>query len=178
MRRVLFWFWTLVGLAAACGAIGFANVLAERHLPRFDVTATGEHRLSPRAAAVLGKLDSPARLVIATDLRRVSPEAMRDTTDVLDRFSKSGKVDVSLLDSASPDGQQSFRTLLRDLTEADKPTLDAQAASVRAAAITAVDLAKAAQGELSTLLLGLRDAIGGGGAAGESARQTLEQRAA
>lgn len=178
MRRVLFWFWTLVGLAAACGAIGFANVLAERHLPRFDVTATGEHRLSPRAAAVLGKLESPARLVIATDLRKVSPEAMRDTTDVLDRFSKSGKVDVSLLDSTSPDGQQAFRTLLRDLTEADKPTLDAQAASVRATAITAVDLAKAAQGELSTLLLGLRDAIGGGGTAGEAARQTLEQRAA
>ncbi|MBY0114273.1 MAG: hypothetical protein K2Y21_15785 [Phycisphaerales bacterium] len=178
MRRVLFWFWTLLGLAAACAAIGFANVLAERYLPRLDVTATGEHRLSPRATTVLAKLESPARLVIATDLRRVSPEAMRDTTDVLDRFSKSGKVEVSLLDSASADGLRSFQSLLRDLTEADKPTLDDQAARVRATAISAVDLAKAAQGELSTLLLGLRDAVGGGGTAGESARQTLEQRAA
>lgn len=178
MRRVLFWFWTMLGVAAACGAIGFANVLAERHLPRFDVTATGEHRLSPRATTVLSKLDAPARLVIATDLRKVSPEAMRDTTDVLDRFSKSGKVEVSLLDSASADGLRSFQSLLRDLTEADKPTLDAQAASVRATAIAAVDLAKSAQGELSTLLLGLRDAVGGGGTAGEAARQTLEQRAA
>ena len=101
MRRVLFWFWTILGLAAACAAIGLANVLAERHLPRFDVTATGEHRLSPRATTVLTKLESPARLVIATDLRKVSPEAMRDTTDVLDRFSKSGKVEVSLLEPAS-----------------------------------------------------------------------------
>jgi hypothetical protein len=178
MRRVLFWFWTLLGIAAACGAIGFANVLAERHLPRFDVTATGEHRLSPRATMVLSKLDAPARLVIATDLRKVSPEAMRDTTDVLDRFSKTGKVEVSLLDSASAEGLRSFQSLLRDLTEADKPTLDAQAASVRATAISAVELAKSAQGELSSLLLGLRDAIGGGGTSGEAARQTLEQRAA
>lgn len=178
MRRVLFWFWTILGLSAAFGAIGFANVLAERHLPRFDVTATGEHRLSPRATTVLNKLESPARLVIATDLRKVSPEAMRDTTDVLDRFSKSGKVEVSLLDSASADGLRSFQSLLRDLAEVDKPTLDAQAASVRAAAINAVELAKAAQGELSTLLLGLRDGIGGGGTAGDAARQTLEQRAA
>ncbi|MFN9970902.1 MAG: hypothetical protein ACK58T_13515, partial [Phycisphaerae bacterium] len=143
MRRVLLWFWTIIGLAAACAAIGCANVRAERHLPRCDVTATGEHRLSPRATTVLNKLESPARLVIATDLRKVSPEAMRDTSDVLDRFSKSGKVDVTLLDSASADGLRSCQTLLRDLAEVDKPMLDAQAARVRAAAITAVDLAKA-----------------------------------
>lgn len=178
MRRVRFWLWTIIGLAAACAAIGFANILAERYLPRFDVTATGEHRLSPRATTVLSKLDAPARLIIATDLRRVSPEAMRDTTDVLERFSKSGKMEVSLLDSASAEGVRSFQSLLHELTEADRPTLDAQAATVRATAINAVDLAKAAQGELSTLLLALRDAIAASGTPGESARQTLEQRAA
>lgn len=178
MRRVFFWLWTVIGLSAACLAIAFANVLAERHLPRFDVTATGEHRLSPRATTVLEKLQSPARLIIATALRKVSPEALRDTTDVLERFSKSGKVEVSLLDSAAPDGVRAFQSLLRDLTDADKSTLDAQAASVRATAITAVDLGKSAQGELSALLLSLRDAVGGSGTGSEAARQTLEQRAA
>ena len=41
-----------------------ANVLAGRFCFRFDVTATGEHQLSPRADAVLTRLPGPARLIV------------------------------------------------------------------------------------------------------------------
>ncbi len=179
MRRLSFWTWTLIGLLAAVASIAMADVLASRFAPRFDVTATGEHRLSPRASAVLGRLPAPARLIVAADLHRVSPEALRDTTDVLDRFVRSGKLEMAMIDIGSPAGPGQYRDVLADLVERDRGEIDAQAAAIRASAATAGELSAWCQTSLSRSLDDLRAALpAGGSAANQQAKSALEQRAA
>lgn len=179
MRRLSFWLWTVIGLCAAIASIAMANIVASRFAPRFDVTASGEHRLSPRAQAVLNRLSAPARLIVASDFQRVSPEAIRDTNDVLDRFARTGKLDLSLIDLGAASGQQQFHDVLADLIARDKAELAVQSAAIRSAAHSASDLANWAQTSLSKSLDELRAALPiGGPAPVQQARSALEQRAA
>lgn len=179
MRRLSFWFWTILGLIAALASIAMANVIAARFAPRYDVTASGEHRLSPRAQAVLSRLSAPARLIVATDFQRVSPEAFRDSTDVLDRFTRSGKLELALIDVGSASGQQQYQTILADLVERDRAEVRSQAAAIRSAGETATQVAAWSQTALSGMLDELRAALPPGTSGPvQHARSTLEQRAA
>ncbi|MGH7243980.1 MAG: hypothetical protein ACREJD_11220 [Phycisphaerales bacterium] len=179
MRRISFWLWTVVGLFAALASIALANVVAARFAPRFDVTASGEHRLSPRAQAVLARLSAPARLIVAADFQRVSPEAFRDSNDVLERFTRSGKLELALIDLGSPAGQKQYQEVLADLIARDRSELQTQANAVRAAASSASEVAAWAQTSLSRTLDDLRAALPAGTSGPvQSARNALEQRAA
>ncbi|MBX3388957.1 MAG: hypothetical protein KF691_05830 [Phycisphaeraceae bacterium] len=179
MRRLSFWLWTMIGLCAAIASIAMANIVASRLAPRFDVTASGEHRLSPRAQAVLNRLSAPARLIVAADFQHVSPEAIRDTNDVLDRFTRTGKLELSLIDLGAASGQQQFHDVLADLIARDKSELDVQSSAIRSAANSASELANWAQTSLSKSLDELRAALPtGGSASAQQARSALEQRAA
>ena len=178
MRRFSFWFWTAIGLLAAVVSISLANVLAGRFAPRFDVTATGEHRLSPRADAVLARLPGPARLIVAADFRRSSPEAYRDTADVLDRFSASGKLEVISIDLGSPSGSAQYQQVIESLVERDRAELSSQADKIKTAAASANEIALWAQTGLSRSLDELRSLPGGNSPAVQQARGVLEQRAA
>jgi hypothetical protein len=179
MRRFSFWLWTILGLFAALASIAFANVVAARFAPRFDVTATGEHRLSPRAQAVLSRLPAPARLIVAADFQRVSPEAFRDSNDVLDRFTRTGKFELALIDLGSAAGQKQFQEVLADLIARDQSELQSQAGAIRAAASSASEVAAWAQTTLSKTLDDLRAALPSGTSGPvQQARAALEQRAA
>jgi len=179
MRRLSFWIWTFVGLFAALASIALANIVAARFAPRFDVTATGEHRLSPRAQAVLSRLPAPARLIVAADFQRVSPEAFRDSNDVLDRFARTGKFELALIDIGSPAGQRQYQEVLADLIARDQSELQSQAAAIRAAATSASEIATWAQTSLSKTLDDLRAALPSGTSGPvQQARAALEQRAA
>jgi len=179
MRRLSFWLWTIVGLFAAIASIALANVVAARFAPRFDVTASGEHRLSPRAEAVLARLSAPARLIVAADFQRVSPEAFRDSNDVLERFTRTGKLELALIDLGSPAGQKQFQETLADLISRDQSELQSQAAAVRAAANSASEVAAWTQTALSRTLDDLRAALPSGTSGPiQQARAALEQRAA
>lgn len=179
MRRLSFWLWTMIGLCAAVASIAMANIVASRFAPRFDVTASGEHRLSPRARAVLDRLSAPARLIVAADFQRVSPEAIRDTNDVLDRFTRTGKLELSLIDLGAASGQQQFHDVLSDLIARDKSELAVQSAAIRSAANSASELATWAQTSLSKSLDELRAALPTGGSSSvQQAKSALEQRAA
>lgn len=179
MRRLSFWFWTLIGLVAVLASIALANVVAGRFAPRFDVTTSGEHRLSPRAQAVMSRFVSPARLIVAADLQRVSPEAFRDTKDVLDRFTQTGKLEVALIDLGSPAGQGQYQDILASLIARDQSELQQQSAAIRAAAGSAGEVAAWAQTALSRSLDELRTLLPSGNApAIQQARSALEQRAA
>lgn len=179
MRRLSFWLWTMLGLLAAVASIAFANVIAARFAPRFDVTASGEHRLSPRAEVVLARLSAPARLIVAADFQRVSPEAFRDTNDVLDRFTRTGKLELALVDLGSSAGQKQYQDILADLVARDRSELQSQAAAVRAAAASASEVAAWTQTALSRTLDDLRAALPQGTSGPiQQARAALEQRAA
>lgn len=179
IRRLSFWLWTILGICAAIASIAFANVVASRFAPRFDVTATGEHRLSPRAQTVLARLPSPARLIVAADFQRVSPESFRDSNDVLDRFVRSGKLELALIDLGSPAGQKQYQQVLADLIERDQPELQSQAVAVRAAAASGSEVAAWTQTVLSRSLDELRASLPSGTSGPvQQARSSLEQRAA
>ncbi|MBX3379317.1 MAG: hypothetical protein KF805_04430 [Phycisphaeraceae bacterium] len=179
IRRLSFWLWTLLGLAGALASIAMANVIAARFAPRFDVTASGEHRLSPRAQAVLSRLDAPARLIVAADFQRVSPEAFRDSKDVLDRFTRTGKLELALIDLGSASGQQQYQEILADLIARDRAELLSQAAAIRSAGTTALQVAAWSQTSLSGILDDLRAALPPGTSGPvQQARSALEQRAA
>lgn len=178
MRRISFWFWTALGLLATVISIALANVLASRFAPRFDVTATGEHRLSPRAEAVLAKLPGAAKLVIAADFHRSSPEAFRDTTDVLERFTSSGKLELAMIDLGSPMGPGQYQQILNDLIARDRDEIFSQAATIRAGVASASEVAAWAQTSLSRSLDELRGVLSGSSSAVQQARGVLEQRAA
>lgn len=179
MRRLSFWLWTMLGLLAAVASIAFANVIAARFAPRFDVTVSGEHRLSPRAEVVLARLSAPARLIVAADFQRVSPEAFRDTNDVLERFTRTGKLELALIDLGSPAGKKQYQDILADLIARDRSELQSQAAAVRAAATSASEVAAWTQTALSRTLDDLRAALPHGTSGPiQQARVVLEQRAA
>src|SRR3954451_24938947 len=77
---------TLVLLLAATVSLVIVNLLAARYPVRWDVTLTGEHRLSPRTAAVLAKLRAPHEIVVAGPLRdraAIDPLARQRTEDVI-----------------------------------------------------------------------------------------------
>ena len=63
-----------IALACATSSLIMANILGEHFSQRYDVTATGEHRLSPRTTAMLGSLTHDYRLVVAIDAATVEME--------------------------------------------------------------------------------------------------------
>lgn len=121
----------LVALLAVTITVVLVNILATRFPQRFDVTATGEHQLSPRTTNLLATLKNPYRVILAGDLARIDPRARERVTDVLDQFRRRGpSVSLVTIDSGQSSGQAEFDALVRDLAAQERATLEAQATTI------------------------------------------------
>lgn len=176
-----------VRLALAAATVALAglvsvvllNVLAARVDVRIDVTATGEHRLAPRSAAILDAIDRPVRVVIATDFSTVDPRARERVVDVLDQFRRrQPRLSTALIDVASPAGQARFRELVRELARAWEPDITRRVGDIRGACRAADDLAEALEQSIAPALSALRESVPGSDDAALNLRQYLESRAA
>jgi hypothetical protein len=159
----------ILAITASCV---LAIVLFTRLGPRYDVTAGGSLGLTDRTKGIITGLDRPMTIVIAADLSTLDRSARQRTIDVLEQFALAGKaagnqaapkVDVSLLDTSQPDGQQSFAELLNNLAQRDDADIRAQ----QAAYARVLEQAKASSEKLASyakVLAGLeREAAAAGG---------------
>jgi hypothetical protein len=169
-------------LAATASAI-IAGVLGERFALRLDVTATQQHRLSPRAMATLAALPGPTRIVLAGPLRdgrAVDRQALGRLTDVLDelrrRSTERAPVSITLMDTTSAAGLGQYDQLLAEMVERERPRTAAYAAAIANAARGCEQLAEAFEG-LAGSLGAIRDAIPAGSSAEESNRRYFDLRA-
>lgn len=125
----------VVALACATSSLIMANILGERYSARFDVTATGEHRLSPRTTALLGSLTHDYRLVVAADLSRLDARARERVVDVMDQLRRgSSRVLNDVIDTSRADGPRALDALVQQLADAQHATLQSQVDTINAAA--------------------------------------------
>jgi|GEM_PF-568753 len=153
-RRFRFGLLSLVLVACVVVSCVVLNVLAARFNRRWDLTATGEHRLAPRSASTLAGLDAPFEAVIAADLSTLDRRARSDVKDVLDRFNAFGLVDGSgaggsrlttrTIDIGSAEGRAAYASLLSDLAVQDAGVFAAGRQRLTVAAESARAVAKEA----------------------------------
>lgn len=132
-RRWRFAIGSTVVVACMTVSLVLVNILGTRFSRTVDVTAGGEHRLSPRAQAVLDGLDGDYRIIVAADQRSLDARSRQDAADVLERFDRaSDKLSVTTIDTGSAGGAAAYATLVRELVDRDRAVIESQAAQVRA----------------------------------------------
>ncbi len=142
---------------------------------RFDVTATGEHRLAPRTMQVLDALPEGSRIILALDKRSIEPGARAMLEDVLATFDRSSdRIGVDWIDTAGEAGQRTFARALRDLTADQLASIDAYAQTMRRASEAMTAAAEAIDPELASGLQRIRDELD----ADDASRQAFDERAA
>jgi hypothetical protein len=141
-----------VAFSVAClgAAVGFALTAAATGT-RVDLTARGEHRLSPRAAQLLESLDAPVELILAVDEARLDRRAFDRVGDVLDAFDASPNARVTRLDTGSARGADELAALAERLVERERPAIEAGVQRAAALATSTRELA-AGLGQLSTAI--------------------------
>ncbi|HYE62331.1 MAG TPA: hypothetical protein VD997_10065 [Phycisphaerales bacterium] len=170
---------TAVTLFAATAILVVLNVVSDKYNARLDVTATGTQKLSPRTTRVLGRLESPVRVVVATDLKSVDARARERVRDVLGEMKRSsGKLDFALIDTGSASGFESYKRLLRELVARDQRLIDQQVASVNLGLTAAQAMATYLNNELSPALQSVQGTIAGAGEQADNNRAYFEQAAA
>jgi hypothetical protein len=180
------WVFAAVLIVAAVAGGVFANIIGTRFAARIDVTATGEHRLSPRTLSVLDGLAVPGsggehRMILAAPLRTLNPQARVEVTDVLAEMSRrQPKFVVSWLDTQGDGsgGANEFKKIAEDLYERERGLIESQAATIRGTLDAARATGEAMTATASAKLLEIREQLPGGTRAGESARRFFEDRAA
>ncbi|MCC6678343.1 MAG: hypothetical protein IT436_14485 [Phycisphaerales bacterium] len=179
-RRTRFASMAAALLVAASVCAVLLNFIAAARPVRLDMTATGEHRLSPRTLRVLGALGADCRVVVAAPLRSLDAASLERVRDVLGQFERaSPRVRPVFIDTGAPAGLTQYTSLLRELTGRDRELIDGQVKTLRGAITTLNDLAGDFENVVSGVLMkvrgGIPDVPGGKGAA---QREALEQRAA
>ena len=143
-RRARFATLAAVLIAACTASLVLVNVLATRYAVRMDVTATGEHRLSPRAARTLESLTGEYRIVIAAELAGIDARARQDTADVLERLERaSPQLKTAVIDTAAESGQERFHALVTELNEREREAITAQSEAIERQATGLEPLAEA-----------------------------------
>lgn len=171
----------MVGMIAlgVTGILTLANVVSLRYSKRFDVTATGEQKISQRTEETLARLDGDYRVVVATDLSTLDSRSRERAKDVLEEMTKSSRqFSYTFINTASASGVQNYKILLRDLVQRDQETLRAQSASIDLASGGAVSLAGYLSDTLSQSILGIRDSVPGVAGDVQKLRDELDQAAA
>ena len=172
--------WALLAglVAAVTAAVVFANVLASRRVVQADLTAAGQHRLSPRARALLTDLDGSYEIVLALDTSDADRRTLDRVRDVLDAFDRaSPRVGFTQIDTGRSAGIELADRLVARLAAdrsgelGERETLLAQAVETLAEHALAFE-------RLSAGLQGVRDAIPPDAAGAETNRAYFEQRAA
>ncbi|MEX2218917.1 MAG: hypothetical protein WD749_09175 [Phycisphaerales bacterium] len=173
---------TLVLVLAGTISVIVLNILAAKPALRWDLTAAGEHRLSPRTAAVLARVSQPHEIIVAgplSDRAAVDPEAWRRTRDVLARIGDESRAHISatIIDTGTGEGLRRYQDLLTRLAEREGPAATTQVETLSAAAATAEQLAAALEA-LSPKLQAIREAIPEDSPGAPANRAYFEQRAA
>lgn len=133
-RRVRYGLLTLtIGI---CSLIAFGSLITigEQTRRRFDVTTTGEHRLAPRTAQILGNLPGATEIILAFDRREVLPEtrvALSDVVDELDRA--SDRLTTTFIDTGSGRGTDQLREVLGRLASRDQALIEAMSGVIERA---------------------------------------------
>lgn len=156
--------------------IAGAHTLAARAGASLDVTAAGEHRLSPRTEALLARLRGTYEIVLSVDGRGIDGRVRGRVEDVLDAFERTGgSVRVTTIDIGSAAGQSAAADLLSRLTAREADRVEADGAALASAGASLAGLAPRLNG-LGEALGGVRDALPADVAATNGA--FFEQRAA
>lgn len=178
-RRVRFGAMTAVLLIAATVSVVVANLLASRYDARIDVTATGEHRLSPRSVSLLSRLEGKYEVVIAAPLRDpsiVDRRALEPLRDVLDEFDHAGgKVSTTMIDTGSTAGLQEYDVLLKRIADRDADKVKTQTDFLSKALDQAEQGAAAIDG-FAPSLQAVKDAIPEDSPGGPTNRSYFDQR--
>lgn len=165
-----------IALACATSSLIMANILGEHFSHRYDVTATGEHKLSARTAAMLRSLTHDYRLVVAVDLSRIDARARERVVDVMDQLRRaSGRIASDVIDTGRADGPKALDALVQQLADAEHDTLQAQVNAINGAAGAMKTLAGFLEKELAPEMERLRQATP---ADKELFRTFFDQRAA
>lgn len=142
---------------------------------RFDVTATGEHRLAPRTIQILDALPDGSRIVLAMDKRSIEPSARAMLEDVLSTFDRSSdRIGVDWIDTAGEAGQRTFTGTLRDLAADQLASIDAYAEVMRRAVEAMTTASGGIDPALGSGLERIRDSLD----AQDASRQAFDERAA
>lgn len=174
-RRLRFGAITAAVVLSTLACAVMVNILAARLTRPIDVTATGEHRLSPRTTAILARLGEGFEIILAADARALDRDLRRDLSDVLDQFARAG-VGVHVIDTGADAGHEEYRNLLRQLAERDRPAVEAIAGAAENALGGLLFAADALERGVSPALAAVAEALPHEPAF-EPVRATLDQRA-
>ena len=120
-RRSRFRVFSFVMLAMILASIIFLNLIVSQSPKRFDVTATGEHKLSERTTRLLAALPGKFSILIWADFTRVNPAARETVVDLIEQFRRNAtQLEVSSVDTSTTTGQATFASVLTQLAERDK----------------------------------------------------------
>lgn len=181
-RRLRVGAMTTVLVVAAAISVVVLNLLAARANVQWDVTSGGEHRLSPRAVAVLARVREPHEIVVAGPLRdpaAMDQQARRRVEDVVDQLQRQsrGLITFTAIDTGSSDGPRRFHDLLTRLTEREQGRIKQHRDAVATAAASAKELS-AALDALSPKLHDVRTAIPDEAPNADANRAYFDQRGA
>jgi hypothetical protein len=181
LSPAMFWLRAAMLVLAVGASCVLATVLATRLPVRLDLTATREHRLSPRTQQTIAALPGPVDLLMALDFSALDRSTRQRLLDVLDKFQRAGeKVRVTTLDTSSAEGAAGFAEVLSRLAQRAE-------ADVRAASGAIKDFADLARqsGERAADIAGRLEGIGQSLgrddatlAAGPQLRQFFQQQSA
>ncbi len=164
---------------AATASLVIATMLGERYAVRVDVTATGEHELSPRSRALAEKLQGEYEVVIAgplKDRRVVDARVLQRVADVLQQLQRAGEVRPTLIDTGSASGIRGYEELVRRLAARDAERIEGQQRAVQHAAAEAGELANSLEA-IGPSLTQIRDAITETDPSATTNRAYFDQRA-
>jgi len=174
LRRISVAWLTATFLVANTVSAVFLIAWADRHSVRFDVTATGEHRLAPQTQRLIEAVETGAgfELVVAADVSRVDPRAWQALLDVGSELEAAGAVNVTTLEGES--ARVGLEALGQRLAEREYGEIQAQAqALLRAIA----ELVRAADVIDEAVLPRLTEAGVAAGDANEDMRDVMAGRA-
>lgn len=143
-RRVRYGLTTTILLVAVTVAVVLATALADARRVRFDATATREHTLSSRTAALLKGLTRPHEIVVVADFSNVDPRARDRIGDVLEEYARSSSlITYSRIDTSSVADRAAYSGLLDRLAELHRERLQMHLDAAQAATAGAAGLAQA-----------------------------------
>jgi len=178
-RRTKVLITTLITLFAATAMLVVVNALSDRYHARYDVTAAGTQKLSPRAERVLARLPKNVRIVVATDFKSVDMRARERVKDVLGEMQRSSQgLTYTFIDTQSSSGFDAYKRTLRELVTRDQRLIDEQSATVNLGVTAAQALSTYLASELSPGLQQVQGSISAVGTQADTNRAFFEQAAA
>lgn len=163
-------------LASGAAAI-FAGSITSTYNYRVDVTATGSHKLSPRATGIIERLTDPTEIVLAIGMNKADKRSVDLVSDVLDAYDRSSDLlSVRTIDLDSPDGITKTKQLLADLASRDRDAIDSNMAALNAGSGLMLEIAPQLS-NIATRLEAIRDSIPLTTQTNANNRAVFEQRA-